>query len=117
MPSHNQNLERLLDLIADYLITSDLPNLKDLKTILKKIYNIMTTLLPIWGLYNPCFKIYDDTLLNNRTRYWGVQLTNHKVSEAEFFEIYNKSKTPDSKMYFLSNTLKFPIFPFISFLI
>ena len=29
MPSHNQNLERLLDLIADYLITSDLPNLKD----------------------------------------------------------------------------------------
>ena len=29
MPNHNENLERLLDLIADYLITSDIPGIRD----------------------------------------------------------------------------------------
>ena len=98
---------------------TDLPNLKDLKTILKQIYNIMAPLLPLWELYNPCFKIYDDTLLNNSTKYWGIQLTNYKVSEAEFFEIYNKSKTPNSKMYFLSEIVdtEWLLIPIMSLLI
>ena len=71
---------------------NDLPTLQDLKIMLKKLYNIMTPLLPIWGLYNPCFKVYDDSLLNNTTKYWGIQLTNYKVSEAEFLKYTIKVK-------------------------
>jgi len=74
---------------------------KDLKLMLQQLYKIMSPYLSLFGLYNPCFQVYDDTLLNNTTKYWGVKLSNKKVTEKEFFAIYNKGKSRDKKNYLL----------------